>query len=156
MRCGAGRLAGEYTARTMADEALAEEWTQELFNKIYQAYNGQDVAATADCYAPDLLVTVNGEQGPKDRDAFIEALEEQWRGFPDVVATELSRLVVGRRVVTEMEIDGHNSGSFLGRAATSKRWHVKLAWICTVEDGRVGELRVYVDNQALRQAVSSR
>lgn len=134
---------------------MAEGWTQELFNKIYQAYNGQDAAAAADRCAPDLLVTVNGECGPKDRDACIEALEEQWRGFPDVVATELSRLVAGQRVVTEMEIDGHNSGSFLGRAATSKRWHVKLTWICTVEDGRVGELRVYVDNQALRQAVSS-
>lgn len=137
----------------MPNEALAEEWIQELFNKIYQAYNGQDAAATADCYTPDLLVTVNGERGPRDRDAFIEALEEQWRGFPDVVARELSRLVVGQRVVTEMEIDGHNTGPFLGRTATAKRWYVQLAWVCEVEGGRVRELRVYVDNQALRQAV---
>ena len=102
------------------------------------------------------MVTVNGVSGPLDREGFIEALREQWRGFPDVRATELERLIAGQRVVTEMEIDGHNTGSFLGRAATAKRWHVRLAWVCEVEAGRVRELRVYVDNQALRQAVGSR
>ena len=131
----------------------SDAWTHRLFDNIYEAYNQRDSDATRDCYAPDLTVTINGRAGPGDREAFVRALEEQWRGFPDVTATEADRLVAGDAVVTEMVIDGHNSAPFLGRAPTGKRWHVTLAWVCEVREGRVAAIRTYIDNRSIQEAV---
>lgn len=154
---GSGRTpaVGPYNGNAMPTRTTtAPAWIDTLFDKIYAAYNERDAAATADCYAPDVRVLVNGEAGPADRAALVEALQEQWVGFPDVRATETHRLILGDEVVTEMVIDGHNTGPFLGRPATGKAWHVQLAWVCRVHDGRVAELRVYVDNSALQNAVA--
>ncbi len=98
-------------------------------------------------------ILVNGEPGPADRAGFIEALGEQWNGFPDVNAAEVHRLVRGDQVITEMIIEGHNAAEFLGRRATGKLWRVAVAWVCRVADGRVASLRVYVDNTPLQAAV---
>ncbi len=140
----------------MPTQPPSEEWIGTLFRKIYRAYNERDSEATADCYAEDLEITINGEPGPPDRDGLLDAIREQWAGFPDITATETARLVAGDRVVTEMVLDGHNTGPFLGRRATANRWRVSLAWVCRVQDGRVREMRVYVDNQPLLQAVRRR
>ncbi len=142
-----------YNREVMGSPAVAEEWVHTLFNKISRAYNAHDAAATADCYAEDLLFTVNGERGPRDRDAFVEALREQWLGFPDIACSESSRLIRGNRVVMEFTLDGHNAGPFLDRPPTGKRWCVTLSWICEVADGRVREVHAYVDNEPLRRAV---
>ena len=135
---------------------MTDDWVHTLFDKIYRAYNDRDAAATTDCYTEDLDTFVNGEPGPPTRAAFIEALQEQWLGFPDVTASETFRHVSGDLVVTEMIIDGHNTAPFLDRPATGKTWHVTLAWLCRVRDGRVAQLRVYVDNSALQRAVAPR
>lgn len=137
----------------MPPSPTAPEWIDTLFDKIYRAYNDQDTAGTEDCYAEDVQVFVNGEPGPADRAAFVEALQEQWIGFPDITATEIHRQIIGDQVITEMIIDGRNSAPFLGRPATGKTWHVTLAWVCRVEAGRVQELRVYADNIPLQSAV---
>jgi ketosteroid isomerase-like protein len=152
---GGAPTTGPYNDSVMPTRTTtAPAWIDTLFDKIYAAYNGRDASATADCYAPDVRVLVNGEAGPADRAALVEALQEQWVGFPDVSATETHRLILGEEVVTEMVIDGHNTGPFLARPATGKAWHVQLAWVCRVHDGRVAELRVYVDNSALQDAVA--
>ena len=136
-----------------APHDLAPPWLDTLFDAIYGAYNTRDAAATARCYTPDVAITINGEPGPADREAFIEGLHEQWRGFPDVTVTETNRIVIGNTVVTEMLVDGHNSAPFLERPPTGKRWRSQLAWVCTVQDGQVAALRVYIDNRALLDAV---
>ena len=133
--------------------AWSEAWTNHLLDSIYQAYNAHDAEATRACYTPDLMVTINGRPGPGDRESFLEALQEQWLGFPDVTATEMERLLAGETVVTEMAIDGHNSAPFLGRPPTGKRWSVTLAWVCRLREGKVATIRVYIDNRSVQEAV---
>lgn len=135
------------------DVGRSEAWTHRLLDSIYASYNAHDAEATRACYTPDLTVTINGRPGPADRQAFLEALQEQWRGFPDVTATEVQRLLAGETVVTEMAIDGHNAAPFLGRPPTGKRWSVTLAWICGLREGKVASIRVYIDNRSVQEAV---
>lgn len=135
------------------DRAPSDAGTVRLLNAIYQAYNAHDAEATHACYTPDLTVTINGQPGPQSRAAFVQALEEQWLGFPDVTATETGRVTGHDSVVTEMAIDGHNNAPFLGRAATGKRWAVTLAWVCKLREGRVSSIRVYIDNRSIQESV---
>jgi predicted ester cyclase len=137
----------------MSFATTSPEWVDTLFDKIYAAYNEQDAEATADCYAEDLEILVNGEPGPSDREGFIEGLREQWRGFPDVLATEVHRLITGDRVITEMTIEGRNTAEFLDRPATGKVWKVTVAWVCQVTDGRVAVMRIYADNAPMQSAL---
>ncbi len=133
----------------------AREWVDALFDTIYRAYNEQDAEATRNCYAPSVRITVNGVPGPSDREALLEALGEQWGGFPDVTATETNRELVDGGAITEMRIEGHNTAPFLGRPATGKPWQVSLIWICRVDEGQVQEIRVYIDDSALRSAITA-
>ena len=131
------------------------EWVNTLFDTIYRAYNAQDAEATRDCYAPSVQLTVNGVLGPGNRETFVEGLSEQWAGFPDLTATETNRILIEDRVITEMRIEGHNTAPFLGRPATRKPWQVSLIWICRVDEGQVQEIRVYIDDSALRSAITA-
>jgi predicted ester cyclase len=135
--------------------AGTDQWVNTLFDTIYRAYNAQDADATRDCYAPSVQITVNGVLGPGNRETFVEALGEQWAGFPDLTATETNRILIEDRVITEMRIEGHNSAPFLGRPATGKPWQVSLIWICRVDEGQVQEIRVYIDDSALRSAITA-
>ncbi|HJN92912.1 MAG TPA: ester cyclase, partial [Dehalococcoidia bacterium] len=152
-REGTARPHTEYTVGSEPPPETSPDWINTLFDKIYAAYNDRDAGATADCYTESMEILVNGEPGPADRAGFIEALGEQWNGFPDVNAAEVHRLVRGDQVITEMIIEGHNAAEFLGRRATGKLWRVAVAWVCRVADGRVASLRVYVDNTPLQAAV---
>ena len=134
---------------------VAREWVNTLFDTIYRAYNAQDAEATRNCYSPSVQIIVNGVLGPGDRESLVEALGEQWAGFPDLTATETNRIVTEDRVVTEMRIEGHNTAPFLGRPATRKPWQVSLIWVCRVDEGQVQELRVYIDDSALRSAITT-
>ena len=136
-------------------DAGAREWVETLFDTIYRAFNEQDAEATRNCYAPSLQIIVNGTAEPGDRDALVEALSEQWIGFPDLTATETNRILLDDRVITEMRVEGHNTASFLGRPATGKPWRVSLIWVCRVAEGQVQEMRVYIDDSALRFAVTT-
>lgn len=140
----------------MPEPARRADWIHTLFDKVYRAYNERDAAATTACYADDLVVTVNGEPGPATREALVEGLQEQWAGFPDITATETSRIVAGEQVITEMVIDGHNTAPYQGQRVTGRAWHTELAWVCEIREGRIAVLRVYVDNLSLQEAVRGR
>ena len=132
------------------------DWMHALFDKIFRAYDQHDIDATASCYSEDLRVFINGEPGPQSREAFLQALHEQWTGFPDITVSERKRLVSGENVISEYVLDGHNSGPFLGRGPTGGHWRATLAWICVVREGRVSEIRAYVDNLGLVEALGRR
>ena len=111
--------------------------------------------ATVRCYSPDLTTTINGAADPNDRDAFIEGLREQWRGFLDSTVIETSRITLGNAIITEMVVNGRNTAHLLNRPPTGKRWHSDLAWVCTLPEGQVAVIRTYIDHRSLLEAAGS-
>ncbi len=78
-----------------------------------------------------------------------EAMRLGWRGYfalcPDYWVAREEMFSAGERVV----VVGHAGGTIAaaGKLPAANRWRTPASWLATLDDGKVKQWRVYVDNK---------
>jgi ketosteroid isomerase-like protein len=120
---------------------------KELVIAFFERLNAHDVARLMPLLSDDhAFVNAAGEVRGRGREAMEQVWREYLEWFPDY-RVGVDRVVAEGNVVA---LFGTVHGTPANDPAAT--WDIPAAWQCVVRDGRLSELRIYVDTHPMRQA----
>lgn len=124
---------------------MAGEDIQAFLAKRQRALAQLDVTALSDLYAEDVVFDSPAGGGTTKGRHAVENIYRSWfEAFPDFKLRDEEYVVEGGQVAHIAKGEGTNAGGFMGLPATGKRFQINLAWIFTIENGKITrERRIY-------------
>jgi steroid delta-isomerase-like uncharacterized protein len=124
---------------------MAVDDVRALLAKRQQAISRLDVAALSDLYADDVVFESPAGGGTAKGRQAIENIYRGWfEAFPDFRLEDEHYVVDGGHVAHIARAVGTNAGGFMGLPATGKQFRFNVAYIFTVENGKITrERRIY-------------
>lgn len=128
--------------------AYGEIWNDREYSKIADIVSESFVL-----YDPTVPEAVGSgpkgqAHGPEGLEAFIRRLDS---GFPDFQITILDMLVSGETIMDEVAFTGTHTGELGGLPPTNRTVEIKIMSKILVENGKVQEQRVYLDQKEFAQ-----
>jgi len=124
---------------------MTRQQVENLFARWESAIKNRDAAAWACLYADDAIVESPTAGGPVRGRQAIEEVGRAWfDGFPDVTFTRATLVIDDDRAVSIGDINGTDTGGFMGLPPTNKPFRLPIVFVCTLADGLiVREQRIY-------------
>src|SRR5438552_14602403 len=106
--------------------------------KRKEAFVLRDVDALGALYADDAVVESPAGGGTTKGRQTVENIYRSWLdAFPDFTLEDEEYVIEGGSVAHFVRAVGTNAGGFMGLPATGKRFHINLAYLFTVENGKI-------------------
>jgi len=124
---------------------MTRQQVENLFARRDNAIKNHDAAAVTTLYADDAIVESPTAGGAvRGRQAIEEVTRAWFDGFPDVTFMKTTLVIDGDRVVWIGDINGTDTGGFMGLPPTNKPFRLPIVFFFTLEDGViVREQRIY-------------
>ena len=124
--------------------------TREIFDSLTEALNRHDLAAVAEGYSQQVVVS-SPDGTYEGREAAAAYLNGFVDAFPDLTINVWSKVTSGALVCDEWTLTGTNTGAIAlpdgsTLPATGRRVELRGCDIAAVEDGHVISHRMYFDN----------
>jgi predicted ester cyclase len=124
--------------------------TREIFDSLTRALNQHDLAAVAEGYSQQVVVS-SPDGTFEGREAAAAYIDGFIGAFPDLTINVWSKVTSGDLVCDEWTLTGTNTGPLplpdgSTLPATGKRVELRGCDIAAVEDGHVISHRMYFDN----------
>jgi len=133
----------------------------DLVAALIEAQSAQDDDRMREVLAEDFVYEEGGRnRRVSDREEFLRAWAEWRRVFPDVQGTIDQCFATGSEAVAETSWSGTFEGDLVLEdrtiAATGRRMEgFPVAFVCSAENGRLTQMRLYSDIQSLLRQIES-
>jgi predicted ester cyclase len=117
---------------------------EDLFRRWRTAWANRDLVMLGSCYAENCVVESPAFGRLIGRSAIQKAFQNWWTTFPDAVIDFRDLLIMGERIAQTLNIQGTDTGGFLGHAPTGRPFRLFIVILFAVENRQiVQEQRVY-------------
>ncbi|WP_187280793.1 ester cyclase [Microbispora sp. CSR-4] len=117
------------------------------------AFNAHDIDALLSTVSPDAAI-LSPEGLAEGREELGSYLEEFWAAFPDVHTVVLESFDTDDTTIDEVVFVGTHKGPYRGPGGkvippTGRPVNIRACYVCTVENGLIVSMRVYLDQMEL-------
>lgn len=130
---------------------MTSEQNKAIPRQLFQAMETNDQGALKEVFAPNLKAHHYGSPDPLSREELLQALTMYAAAFTDQKYTVKDQLAEGDRVTTRTTWEGTHSGEFMGLPPTGKRISASGIAISRIENGRIVERWIEIDQLGMLQ-----
>lgn len=128
---------------------MTREAIVRLFAERQQKFTDRDAAGVAAFHAADGVIDSPMAGVVHGREAITRVYDTWLKGFPDLVVSQRDLLIDGDRVIQVMQLEGTDTGGFMGLPATNKPFRMTVVFRCEMKDGAIAQCRTVYDYTGL-------
>lgn len=118
----------------------------QVVDEFMAAMNEHDADKMAACCTPEIIADEVAEPEPfQGRQAFKQAYQDVFSGYPDCLAKVVERYVDDDNVICQVDWKATNTGVFRGAAPTGRPVQLRIAYFFHFRGDKIGRITEYYD-----------
>lgn len=130
---------------------MSTDQNKAIPRRFFKAFETNDQPALKEVLSPDFVAHHPGNPRPLGREEFLQTIGAYKSAFSDQHYTIKDQIAEGDTVVTRTTWKATHSGEFQGLPPTGKRIEIGGIAIARIEDGKIAERWVMVDQLGMMQ-----